>query len=229
MRGTILTWDGAKGTVSCEGQQYTFTIALWKGNAAPAPDTTVTVSLADGAVTSIEPLSDADLSKEKLALASDRGKKIASGILDSAGREVAIAYALFAVTALFLPFVNFAGSPMTITLPVILNGLNDVPSNGGFGLILVIIAIASIAVPYFWKNRFAPLAYCVPLLVTLYGDLGAYNALNEYKAQLGGADSIASQMGMTSPLSLGIGAFATFVVAAYLAWRAYQAYQRKPA
>ncbi|MGH7727556.1 MAG: hypothetical protein ACREM2_02025 [Vulcanimicrobiaceae bacterium] len=121
--------------------------------------------------------------------------------------------------------------PLNIAMPVVLNGLGaiaggGVPSSGGSGLLLVLIALASIVIPYFWKSRYAPLAYCLPLLVTLYADLGAYNAFSALKAEVGDLSSGGDAPSVGAVFSLGLGAYATLLIAAYLAWRGYQQYRR---
>ena len=42
-------------------------------------------------------------------------------------------------------------------------------SGSGKGVFLVLLATATIAVPYFWKHKLAPLAFAVPLLFTACG------------------------------------------------------------
>ena len=46
----------------------------------------------------------------------------------------------------------------------------------GKGVLLVLFATATIAVPYFWKHRLAPLAFTVPLAVHRHGVLAALRA-----------------------------------------------------
>jgi hypothetical protein len=83
------------------------------------------------------------------------------------------------------------------------------------------------AVPYFWKHKYAPLAFCVPALVTLCGLYQSYELHSAARAQIKQMSNMfggdASQMmGSASdmvPIGLGLGAYVCIAVAAYLAYR----------
>lgn len=128
--------------------------------------------------------------------------------LAAVGKNVAIAYGVFLVVAMFV-------------------SLN---ATDGRGTVLVLFATASIAVPYFWKHKFAPLAFAVPFLFTIYGlwplyqqhraQQQAIEAMVREFGQMGGPT--AEQMGgsIGGPLdSLGIGAWIQFATVIYLAFR----------
>ncbi len=234
MRGTILTWTGDKGIVTASGQRYDFDINLWKGNVAPKADMTVELTVADGKATAVSPIADADLAKEKMGQLGAEGSKVAKAVYENVGKDVAIAYGVFAVAALFLKFVTVKGmlanSDFSIKLAAVINGTLKSPlllSNGGGGLFWVLVAIVTIAVPYFWKHKYAPLAFCVPLLVTLYGCLQWYHEYSAAQAQIKQVRAAmgreaAQYMGAASdamPYALSIGAYVCLAAGAYLAYR----------
>lgn len=226
MCGIILTWNGVEGIIASEGEQYWFTIANWKGDSAPKLDMALSLTLANGTVTRVEPLVDGKVTKEKLAQAGAHGSRIASGILSTAGRNTAIAYAVFAIGALFFIFVSIRNPVnhqiVKTSMAAAVNGLGPVPpSNGGFGLLLVAVAILSIGVPYFFKSRYAPFAYCVPLLVALYAAASAYKAYSNLRSEIGAATLGTLTFGFSS----GIGATFAVLAGAFMAWRGYELFR----
>ncbi len=80
MRGTILMWSGDKGVVSAEGQRYDFGINEWKGNTAPAANLTVDAVVTNGRLSSVTPVNEADLAKEKMAALTGQGSKVAKAV-----------------------------------------------------------------------------------------------------------------------------------------------------
>ena len=67
MRGNVLMWSGDKGVVSSGGQRYDFNINQWKGDQAPAANSTVEITVNNGVLESVAPVNEADLAKEKMA------------------------------------------------------------------------------------------------------------------------------------------------------------------
>jgi hypothetical protein len=157
-----------------------------------------------------------------------RGSQIAKGVFDNVGKDVAIAYGVFLVTALFLNVIS-AGGIVGISFK-----LTHLLSEGmgmmgrGRGIFLVLFASATIAVPYFWKHKFAPLAFTVPLIVTLVAFWPLYEqdrqrqqaieAMADFGQLFGQA---AEQMGGGGSVfgNLGIGAYLVIASALYLAVR----------
>jgi hypothetical protein len=105
----------------------------------------------------------------------------------------------------------------------------------GKGLFLVLLATATIAVPYFWKHKVAPLAFIVPLLFTFTGFWPLYkqhraqqeaiDAMGEFGQMMG---QMGEQMGAnTGPFdSLGIGAWLLFATVIFLAFQGLDALPR---
>ena len=151
--------------------------------------------------------------------------------LAAIGTDVAIGYGVFAALALFVSLVSaasYAGAPLT--LADLLSGDLAQAALGGAspkGVLLVLIATASVLVPWLWRHRLAPLAFIVPLLVTLYGFWPLYvqqrrqhdavQAMGELGQALG---ELATQMNaeIGGPLAnLGIAAWILFATVLFLA------------
>ncbi len=157
----------------------------------------------------------------------------ASALLANVGLDVAIGYGMFAVLALFVSLVSadgFAGAP--ITLADLLSGDLAQAALGGNsvkGVICVLLATATVLVPYFWKHRFAPLAFAVPLLVTLYGFWPLYVQHRRQQDAIAAMGDLGQALGelaaqinaeMNGPLAnLGIAAWILFAAVLFLALR----------
>ena len=232
MRGTVLMWSGDKGVVTSGGQRYDFDINHWQGNVAPAANMTVELALADGRLTTLTPVNEADLAKEKLAAMTGEGSKVAKAIFDNVGRDVAIGYGAFFVIAMFVSLISTGGfMDVKVTLADLLSGdmaRAALGGGNGKGVFLVLLATASIAVPYFWKHRLAPLAFVVPLLFSvmavwpLYEQHRQQQEAIEAMGEFGQAMSqMAEQMGaQTSAFdSIGIGAWLLAATVIFLAFK----------
>ncbi len=228
MRGTILMWSGDKGVVSAEGQRYDFGINEWHGNTAPAANLTVDVVVTNGRLSSVTPVNEADLAKEKMAAMTGKGGEMAKAVYANVGKDVAIAYGVFLVAALFLSVLS-AGGMIGISLKLT-NLLSDNMGmmGNGKGTFLVLLATATIAVPYFWKHKFAPLAFFGPALVTLMGFYPLWEQHRQAKAQMDAMGEFGQMMGQmaqqmgagpTGMGSLGIGAWVIFAACAYLGFK----------
>jgi len=160
------------------------------------------------------------------------GRKYAKAIFKNVGADVATGYGLFLIIAIFVSLTSVEGPYQSkIMLTDLLSGDMARAALGGVngkGLFLVLLATATIAVPYFWKHRLAPLAFVVPLLFTFMGLWPLYkqhrvqqeakDALGEFGPLMGQAGQ---QMGANSgPFdSFGIGAWLLFATVIFLAIR----------
>lgn len=233
MRGTIIMWSGDRGVVTAGAERYDFEIHHWQGSTAPAPNMTVDIAMTDGSLTGLTPVSEAEIAKEKVAAAAGEGRNLARAIFASAGRDIAIAYGVFALLALFVSMVSMSGIvEIRVTLADLLSGhtgLATLTGSSGKGILLVLVATATVAVPYFWRHKLAPLAFALPLLFTLYGFWPLYEQQRaqreamEAMGELGGMMSeMAEQMGgdIGGPLdNLAVGAYLLFATVVYLAVR----------
>lgn len=149
------------------------------------------------------------------------------------GLDVAIGYGVFAVIGLFVTLLPAGGFlAVEATLADLLSGdlAQAVLGEGsGRGAFLVLLATATIAVPVFWRHRFAKLAYVVPLLITLAAFWPLYvqqrrqqeaiRAMGELGQGLG---ELAQQMNaqIAGPLAnLQLAAWLLFATVLYLAFK----------
>lgn len=154
-------------------------------------------------------------------------------IFENVGRDVAIGYGVFFIIAMFVGLISTGEFvDIKITLADLLSSdLARAAHSGlsGKGTFLVLLATATIAVPYFWKHKFAPLALAVPLLFTLMGFWPIYKqhqaqqeameAMGEFSQQM---SQVAQQMGGSAagPFdSFGIGAWLLLATVIFLAFR----------
>jgi len=228
MRGTILMWSGDKGVVSAEGQRYDFGINEWKGSTAPAANLTVDVVVTNGRLSSATPVSEADLAKEKMAALTGQGGKVAKAVFENVGKDVAIAYGVFLVAALFLNVISASGIiGISFKLTNLLSDNMGMMGNGK-GTFLVLLAAATIAVPYCWKHKFAPLAFLGPLLVTAMALWPLWQQHQQQQKQMEAMGEFGQMMGQmaqnmgggtTGMGDLGIGAWVIIAASAYLAFK----------
>jgi hypothetical protein len=228
MRGTILMWSGDKGVVSAEGQRYDFGINEWKGNTAPTANLTVDVVVTNGRLSSVTPVNEADLAKEKMAALTGQGSKVAKAVFSDVGKDVAIAYGVFLVAALFLSVISAGGMiGLSLKLTNLLSDNMGMMGNGK-GTFLVLLATATIAVPYFWKHKFAPLAFFGPLVVTLMAFWPLYEQHRQAKKQMEAMGEFGQMMGQMAQQmggggggigDLGFGAWIIIAASVYLAFK----------
>lgn len=229
MRGTILMWSGDKGVVSAEGQRYDFGINEWKSNTAPVANVTVDVVITNGRLTSVVLVNEADLAKEKMAALTGQGSKVAKAVFENVGKDVAIAYGVFLIAALFLSVISAGGIiGINFKLTNLLSDNMGMMGNGK-GTFLVLLATATIAVPYFWKHKFAPLAFLGPALVTLMAFWPLYQQYREQQRQMAAVagdefgrmmSQMSQQMGGGMGMGdFGFGAWIVIAASAYLAFK----------
>ncbi len=153
-------------------------------------------------------------------------------VLAGAGLDVVIGYGAFLVIALFVSLVGAGGfMDAKLTLADLLSG--DVGraalgEGSAKGVLLVLLATATVVVPALWRNRFAPLAFAVPLFATaiafrpLWAQQRAQREALEGLGEFGlEAGRMIEQIGAPSgPLdALGIGAWLLAATAIFLALR----------
>jgi hypothetical protein len=208
MRGTVILWRDDKGVVTAGGQRYEFDINHWNGPLAPAPNMIVDVAIANGQLTGLTPVNESD-------------RRYAKVIFADVGKDVAIGYGVFIFVALFVSLVAANGFiDVNVTLADLLSGdmARAAPGGGsGRGVLLVLLATATIAVPYLWKNRLAPLAFAVPLLVTAKALWPLYEQHQQQREALRAMDEFGSAMGgMAEQLGAQTSAFDVIGMGAWL-------------
>jgi hypothetical protein len=158
-----------------------------------------------------------------------KGGEVAKAVLDNVGKDVAIAYGVFLIFALFVNFMGGTGLlDVNLKLPDLLSEHMGIGGHGR-GIFLVLLAFATIAVPYFWRHKIAPLAFAVPLVITLMGFVPLYEqhrqkqqtmeAMGELSRALGQmAEQMAGDGGGVFS-NLGFGAYIIFAAVVYLAYK----------
>ena len=162
----------------------------------------------------------------------EAGKHV-KAIIEAVGIDVAIGYSVFFFVAVFVSVVSMTGSfDVRITLVDLLTGdmsLAALGEGGGRELLLVLLATATIAVPYFWKHNLASLAYAVPLLATVGGFWPLYEQDNAEREAIEALGELAQTTGQSveqlgasigGPFdNLGIGAWILIATVLFLAIR----------
>lgn len=156
--------------------------------------------------------------------------------LDSVGKDVVIAYGVFLIAALFLNFVSAGGLlGVNFQLTNLLSERMGVMGEGR-GIFLVLLASATIALPFFWKNKFATLAFTAPLIVTFMALWPLYEQYREQQQAMTALgefgplfEEMSEQMDGGGGLldSLGIGAWLAIASALYLAVRGVMKFLRR--
>ena len=215
MRGRIIHYNGTdgKGLISANQRQIPFEISHWQSEIAPAINQVVDLVLDGDTPTSVTRVTDDVLLKEKATdLAGKLGaaggaalhslRDAAPGNISHAptdalqllGKPLLIAHGIFAFSALMLPFLSIdplglGGRSFTL---VGLSEASEAMGTSVGGALWVWLAILSVALPVFWRNRLAWLALLLPLLATLKPGIDL--ALAASKATRGLNDSFESQL-----------------------------------
>jgi len=232
MRGTILMWNGERGVATTGVKRYDFDISHWQANIAPAANMTVELVVVDGKLATLTPVSEAELARESLAAMTGTGGTYARAILADVGKDVAIGYAAFFLIAMFVSLVSTNGfMDVKITLADLLSGdmaRAALGGGSGKGVLLVLLATATIAVPNFWKHKLAPLVFTVPLLFTAMALWPVYQQQRQQQeamaamGEFGQAMSqMAEQMGAETSAfdAIGIGAWLLVATVIFLAFK----------
>lgn len=154
-------------------------------------------------------------------------------MIESVGIDVAIGYGLFLFVAMFVSVISLAGFiDIKVTLADLLGGdmaRAAVADGSGKGVFLVLLATATIAVPYFWKHKLASLAYAVPLLVTAFGFWPLYEQHNAEREAIEALGELGRMAGQSAEMlvkstggpfdNLGIGAWVLIATVLFLALR----------
>jgi hypothetical protein len=244
MRGRVIEWDGSHGAVAVGEALYQFEGAIWQGPGVPALEMVVEVTMRQGQPLAIAPAmtpavalgQDAPATRQVVDPVRERGGEIVNGILDSVGKDVLSSYVAFAVSALFLGFISGAGmaTQISVAMTDILGG-----ATGGSagGVILVLAAIATIGVPFFWRDTRAYLTLSGPLIVTLIADYRVYRLHAAAQEQLERVENMFSgtpgkglfanfASTMHVGVSLGVGFYVCLAAASYAAYRGIRAFLR---
>ncbi len=149
-RGRLLTYDSAtgKGLVSEAGHQIPFDVTAWTADQLPQAGDEIEIHQNDDGTYNFNPI-----------------VKIPplTGIFGKTGIPVLLGYIAFIIGTIFLNFI-------VVKMIGIQHGAvlyHFVSQYSGLLLLLLVLSYLSIAVPYFWNDRRAPIAYFMPLLVMI--------------------------------------------------------------
>lgn len=244
MRGRIIHYNGSdgKGLIAADNRQLPFEITHWRSDTAPAVNLVVELTMAGDALESVTRVPDEVLLREKagqfasklgtaggVALQSIRDAAPAStagstaGGLQLIGKPLLIAHGVFVFSALMLPFLSI--NPLGLGGPSFsLTGLSKAAETMGAsigGSLWPWLGISSIALPVFWRNRFAWLALLLPLFATVKPAIDIM--LATAKASSGMSDSFEAQLQgqifdqIIDALHIGIGAWVCVLAGLFIA------------
>ena len=193
MRGIILQFDGLQGVgiVSSNGVQYPFTLKAWSNDTPPESGQRVEIILSGTEVVRVTRIEAAQIVQEKIIQYWGTARQIGQATYRNAGQWVTVAYGFFALLSLFADTIR----NIPIALPGLVNGfswgnlLYPDRLNGGFGFLLVLLAILSILIPVFWNDSRASLVYALPALITLIGLYHLLSAISDVSSFAGSFDT----------------------------------------
>ncbi|MGY0612704.1 MULTISPECIES: hypothetical protein [unclassified Luteimonas] len=245
MRGKIIHYNGSdgRGLIAADNRQLPFEIGHWRSDIAPTVNQVVDIALAGDDLESVARVPEDVLIKERAgqlasklgssgaaALQSIRdaapttGGNAASGWRQRLGIPLLAAYGVFAVSALGLPFISVSSPFGMGGRSYSLVGLGELSEALGAsvgGAFWPWLAILSIALPVFWRSRFAWLALLLPLLATLKPAFDIIGAAGKASRAMGDAfgGDISSQMAsqMADMIDTGFGAWACLLAALFVA------------
>lgn len=219
MRGKVIHYNGndGKGLIAAEGQQHPFEISQWHSDTAPAVNQTVELELEHGQLSRLTRVAEETLLKEKAgelagrlgvagnsALQSLRQGAAETGAGEAAGsglrllgKPLLAAHAVFAVSALFLPYLKVQNPVLPVSQGYSLVGLSKLSEQLGSsigGSLLPWLAILSILVPVFWRSRWAWLALLLPTVAVFKPWLALALALGRIGDQVGKLDAGMARM-----------------------------------
>jgi hypothetical protein len=243
MRGKVLQGGAVgQGVVTVNGQQYSFSIAAWRSAAPPTAGMSADVEFAaDGTISQVTQVSDQQVTKEQaeavMNAARQKGGAVVSAAVAKFGLPLLVCTGLLLIAWFFLSAVSvttpFAKISFTFwqvlgfvnasnAWEAVMSGGGSAPSTGIYGL-FAFVALAGPFVRFFWKDKRAALAGLLPLIFILFVGIMVRSSISS--ATGGGAASgpfgdleRQAQQEMMSAISMGIGAWLSLLVSAYLGW-----------
>ena len=235
MRGRIIHYNSneGRGLIATDNRQLPFEIAHWRSDTAPMVNHAVDVVLAGENLESVARVPDEVLLKGKagelagklgaaggtafkslLQAAPAEASSPVAGMAGVLGKPLLIAYALFALSALLLPYISIQAPFGIGGRSFTLAGLSEVSEAMGAsvgGALWAWIGILSIALPLLWRSRFAWLALLLPLFATVKPVIDIAAAASKAASAMGNAlgRDIGGQIGqqIAEMLHPGLGAW----------------------
>jgi hypothetical protein len=236
MRGRIIHYNGndGKGLISADKRQYPFEIGQWQSETAPTLNAVVDFDSDGARPTAVRRVADEVLMREKAGELAGKLGAFGGAALHTAqsattharlgntieliGKPALIAHAVFVVGALFFAFIKIEamGPTQSRTLVNVSGGLEQMGMSTG-GSLLVWLAILSLAMPMFWRNRFAWLAMLLPLLAVLKAAWDIRSAMSSMSSGMGAEFSQAMAKQLSAMFHIGLGAYICAAAALVLA------------
>jgi len=241
-RGKVLRDTSAgPGLLMVEGQQYPFVLeGVWKSETAPKAGLAVDVDFeANGQISGITAISDAQIAKEQadiaLKAAKEKGSQLFGQIVAKVGMPNLIAALVLFISWIWLNAIvvqsPFAGN-IEITFWQVLGVLNtsnilevlgsNMHGSAGFCGFLALICFAGPFVQYFWKDKRAALGGLLPLAFMLIVGIMAHNAISNAMGPAPAGGMFAdmqrqAQDEMSKAISYGTGIYLSALASLYFA------------
>lgn len=236
VRGEIIMWNGERGVVAAAGRRYEFDINQWGEDFAPRSGLKVVLLVENDTLQMINSAPrEGGPVKELSGLRSMASGKWREFILD-APVSVIMAYFVF-VLCMISPIVVYARRFNAWEGYGLIGVVNDFDYKyftllGVIGFLLILLSSLSIAVPSLSKNRYAPLAWCVPLLVFLFATYRLFSIISRRaehkelaKELFGEGSSQVLFLEKMGDLSIGPGLFLGGALALFLAIKGYRRFR----
>jgi hypothetical protein len=184
VRGRIIHYNSndGKGLISAENKQYPFEIAQWQSEIAPTLNATVDFDSDGERPSAVRRVPDDVLMGERARELGGKLSAFGGAALHSAHNATSqvnvgsligpirksdlVVQATFAAGAMFFNFLVIKGTPLAYSLI----DLSSISEHSGVPIgsaPLTWLAILSMLIPMFWKNRIAWLALLLPMMAVL--------------------------------------------------------------
>ncbi|HEY1757992.1 MAG TPA: hypothetical protein VGG72_21670 [Bryobacteraceae bacterium] len=242
IRGKVLQGGaGGQGVVTVNGQQYSFSTAAWRSDVSPAAGMSADVEFgADGNISQLTQVPEQQVTKEQaeavMNAARQKGGAVVSAAVAKFGVPLLVSTGLLLIAWFFLSAVSvttpFAKISFTFwqvlgfvnasnAWEAVMSGGGSAPSTGIYGLI-AFVALAGPYVRFFWKDKRAALGGFLPLVFLLFVGIMVRSTIS---SATGGTASgpfgdleRQAQQEMMNAISVGMGAYLSLLVSAYLGW-----------
>ena len=244
MRGRIIHYNGndGRGLIAADNRQIPFEIGHWRSDTAPAVNLVVELAMTGDSLDAVTRVADDVLLKEKAGQFASKlgtaGGAALQSIKDAAppnaaasafggwrllGKPLLIAHGSFVLAALLLPFISInwmglGGKSFSLT------GLSEASEAMGAsvgGALWPWMAILSIALPVFWRNRLAWLALVLPLFAAIKPAIDLAFAASQASSAMGNSFEAKLQAQIVEQvmdaLHVGIGAWVCVLAALVIA------------
>lgn len=231
-RGKVLFYNATegRGIASHGSEQVPFEVTQWGGSDVPRLNQVVEVAEGPGGAVRLVPVDEVTVFTAKAGETfkglSEAAGPVARSVVAQIGLKNLIAYLVFALATFYWTFVlGIFGIELTL--------FRLLRADGQW--LLLLVSVATVGAPLFWKDRRAWLLWTLPLAVTVllgFVPLVYDNAFSGLMALAHAASPLHAVGGHilaglgTLLLALGFGAYAAVISGAYLAWVGLMRFQQ---